>query len=236
MEKFFMGSEEVDMKQAGEVLRGEMLPGSYPGVSIFKNVLKAKKRFDVTTYGVAEKTQIFFFTKGWGYVGTEDTAHYISEEAVFVPLYDIETIFIHAATDLEFLEILVDLTPEDTANMKKVRMTLPYFSLMSNCMRYEEDFKGAGMISYSIIRNRFLGRVSMGAVLADGPNVNGVHSHDNLEQWYYGLKDAYFEYTADGKTYTVKDGDLTYTTKAIPHASETGEGHKMRYVWFELMS
>jgi len=145
-------------------------------------------------------------------------------------------IFIYAATDLEFLEILVDQTPEDVAMVKKLRMTLPHFSLMSNCPRYEEDFKGPGMISYSIIRNKLLARSSMGAVLAEGPNVNGEHSHENLEQWYYGLEGTCFQYTADGDTYTVKDGDLTYTTKAIPHASETGEGQIMRYVWFELMS
>ena len=236
MGDLFMSREEVQMKPAGELLRGEMLPGSYPGVSIFKNILKAKKKYDVTTYSETQKSQIFFFAKGKGYVGTEHGAHNITEEAVFVPLFNSEKIFIYAVTDLEFLEILVDLTPEDVANMKKARMTLPHFSLMSNCMRYEEDFKGPGMISYGIIRNRFLGRSSMGAVIADGPNVNGEHSHSNIEQWYYGLEGTCFTYKASGKTFTVKDGDLTYTTKTVPHASETGAGQKIRYVWFELMS
>jgi len=236
MGKFYMSRDEVIMKPCGEVMRGEMLPGSYPGVTIYKNILKEKKRYDITTYSETQKTQIFFFTKGKGYVGTEHGAHNITEEAVFVPLYNSEKIFIYAVTDLEFLEILVDLTPEDVATMKKVRMTLPHFSLMSNSLRYEEDFKGPGTISYGIIRNRFLGRCSMGSVIADGPNVNGQHSHENLEQWYYALEGAYFTYKAGGESHAVRDGDLTYTTKSVPHESETGAGNKMRYVWFELMS
>lgn len=236
MSEHFMGHDEVVMKPAGEVLRAELLPGAYSGVTIYKSLLNAKKRYDVTTYSETQKSQIFFFTKGTGYIGTEHTAHNITEEAVFVPLYNNEKIFIYAVTDLEFLEILVDLTPDDVSTMKKVRMTLPHFSLMSNCMRYEEGFKSPGIISYGIIRNRFLGRASMGAVIAENPVINGEHSHENLEQWYYGLRGASFTYSAGGESFVVKEGDITYTTKGIPHSSKTGLGEQMRYVWFELMS
>ena len=236
MGKSLMSHDEVVMKPAGEILRGEMLSGSCPGVSFYKSVLKAKKRFDLTTYSETQKTQILFFTRGKGYVGTENGAHNITEEAVFVPLYDSEKVFIYAVTDLEFIEILVDLSPEDVAAMKKVRMTLPYFCLMSDCFRYEEDFKGPGTISYGIIKKMFLGRVLMGAVIAEGPNVNGEHSHKDLDQWYFGLEGACFKYSAGGETFTVKAGDLTHTGRGIVHRSETGAGQKMRYMWFELIT
>jgi hypothetical protein len=114
----------------------------------------------------AKKTQIFFFTKGSGYIARPATAHNITEEAVFVPLFDKEKFSIRAGEDLEFVEILVNVMPEDMDKMNKMRMTLPHFQLHHACDRYEEDFKGAGMIS----------RSSMGSVYAAGPNLNGEHS------------------------------------------------------------
>ena len=124
----------------------------------------------------AKKTQIFFFTKGSGYIARPATAHNITEEAVFVPLFDKEKFSIRAGEDLEFVEILVNVMPEDMDKMNKMRMTLPHFQLHHACDRYEEDFKGAGMISRSIIHYGLLGRSSMGSVYAAGPNLNGEHS------------------------------------------------------------
>ncbi|MBE3064568.1 MAG: cupin domain-containing protein [Spirochaetes bacterium] len=212
----------------------EALHGCYEEVVMRSCRLQAGSEYMPDLYG--EKTQIFFFTKGSGYVTRPATAHNITEEAVFVPLFDKEKFSIRAGEDLEFVEILVKLTTGDIDKMNKMRMTLPHFRLHHACDRYEEDFKGAGMISRSIIHHGLLGRSSMGSVYAVGPNLNGEHSHEDLEQYFFGLDKARFTFNADGESVVVEEGDFTHIPKKARHSMKAEKGALMSYVWYEIVN
>jgi hypothetical protein len=210
------------------------IPGSFPGVEMRSCKLQAGSEYLPEVY--EKKTQVFFFTRGSGYVARPATAHNITEEAIFVPLFASEKFSIRAGEDMEFVEILADLSAEDLKTMHHMRLTLPRFRLHSACERYEEDFKGPGMISRTLIQHLMLGRCSMGSVYAAGPNLNGEHSHEDLEQFFFGLGDTRFAFNADGESVVVEGGDFTHIPKKAKHSMKAEKGTVMSYVWFEIIN
>ena len=79
----------------------EMLPGTFPGAHNYKCFLKAGH--DVQPEKYADKTAVYCFTAGKGYVTTDKFARNITELAFFVPDFDNGDFTIHAVEDLEFL-------------------------------------------------------------------------------------------------------------------------------------
>lgn len=213
-----------------------MLEGVYPGVVTAKVNMQAGTKWVPEVYGKDDKIQIFFTTEGRGYFATPSKAYNFDGNYVFVPNFDEETVFIQAATDVEILHLSFELSDWDKKELYETIMTLPRFHKMEDSLQYEEPFKGPGMKSYLILEHEFLGRASLGAVIADGPNVNGEHSHPDLVQWYYALPGSKFTYTVEGEgTYEVEGGDLTFTGVKRVHSSETPANAKIDYIWFEMI-
>lgn len=222
--------EDIVMQDAGNGLkRGIMLPGEFPGVETWKCQVEAGAKVVPQLYH--DKIQIFFFTKGTGYVGNKREAYNIKEIAYFIPMLDEEEFFIQAGTDMEYLHLIVTMNEYDNVEFNKVRVFLPDFNNLSTCPRYYEGFKGKGVKSYTIVEHDNLSRISMGVIVGDGPEVVGEHSHDYLHQWYYGLADADFSYTAGGETIHVSEGDWMCIPKGTPHSSV---GNNIHYLWFEV--
>jgi len=213
----------------------DMLPGCHPDVKSYKCVLKAGNRVDPEMFSEIEKSQIFFFTKGKGYVGTEDFAFNFDEEAVFVPLFDKKNFYFYAVTDIEYVELQISLMPEDIAEMKEYRMTLPRFRLLSMCDRYEEGFKDPRIVSHNVIIQSRLARVSVGTVEGPGPDKVGTHSHPNQIQWFYALSGAKFTLHADVDSKVMEDGDWAFIPVNVAHSLETAKGDTLRYMWFEII-
>jgi len=221
------------MKDLGSGLkRGLMLPGMFEGVETLKCEQAAGSKAVPEIY--KDKIQIFLFTKGTGYIGTKDRAHNITEVAVFVPMLDTEEFFIQAGTDMEYLNLIVTMNDFDRVEFNKVRMVLPSFSLLSNCVRYYEGFKGPNVTSYTVVEHDNLARISMGIITGEGPEYVGEHFHENLQQWYYGLSGSKFNFTAEGETIHVEEGDWTCIPKGAKHSVRAEAGEKINYAWFEL--
>jgi len=229
---------DTKLKWADGLGRATMLPGVYPDAEVNKLVLKAGHQWQAERYAFEDRVQMFFFLSGQGYICLPDQAFNITESAVFVPLFDKDTITMKAAekTDLEFLQFVCRQTDFDKNMMNTIRTTLPRFKLMSECETYEEPFKGPGVKSPILIMHRLFGKFSMGATLGNGPNHVDQHSHPDLVQWYYVFPGSKIRYTAGGETVDMAGGDLSYITEGVPHGSTTGEGEKCDYVWFEIAS
>ena len=213
-----------------------MLEGAYPGVVTAKVNMKAGAKWEPEVFSSDDKIQIFFTTAGKGYFALPSKAYNFDGCYVFVPNFDIEPMFVQAATDVEILHMVFELSEWDKKELYETIMTLPRFHKMEDSLQYEEPFKGPGMRSYLILEHEFLGRASLGAVIANGPNTNGKHSHPDLVQWYYALPGSKFSYTVDGEgTYEVEGGDITFTGVKKVHSSFTPEGEKIDYIWFEMI-
>jgi mannose-6-phosphate isomerase-like protein (cupin superfamily) len=225
-------TKKMKMEYANGYARADITLPTHPDVSTFKCAMKAGTKFEPKLY--KDKSQLFIFSKGTGYIGTPTRAFNITEVALFVPFFDNEKVFFQAGTDLEYVEIIVNLGKAEMDRLNYARFTLPRFKLMSECDTYFECFKGKDVISRTLIQFRRLARVSMGFVKGPGPDHVGEHSHEDLMQWYYLLDGAKFIYTAGGESVECEEGDWIGIPKQTPHAIDAPQGGCINYIWFEI--
>lgn len=214
------------------IKRVEMLPGMVEGVFTYKCQISAGTIVKLETF--RDRTQIYYFTKGEGFVVTPKKAFNIEEPSLFIPNMDLETNELHAVTDMEFLQLVCIMFPEDKERFEKWHISLPRFNPISNCIQYIEGFRPEGIKAYSILDTDFLTRMTMGAIIGKGPNMAKPHSHDNLYQWYYGMPGTKFIYRAAGEEIELTEGDWAFIPTHIEHAIEIKEDENVNYVWFEI--
>ena len=217
--------------------RMEMLPGTFPGAHNYKCFLKAGH--DVQPEKYADKTAVYCFTAGKGYVTTPREAWNVTEPGVFVPEFDTERFTITCSADskqpLEFLHIITELNGYDKTCLVESRMVLPRFRTISQGWTYDEDFKDNSVTtSMMLLEHRNLGRLSMGCVKGCGPIEIGQHIHNELAQWYFPLPGSEFIYTAGGEEVHMTGGDLSFTPTGFWHGSKVEAGKKCDYIWFEM--
>lgn len=229
----YQKKEEMVFEELGNgIRRAEMLPGMVEGVNTWKCQVKAGCVVNLETFG--NRTQIYYFTRGEGFIVTPGKAFNIEEPSVFIPNMDCETNELHAVTDMEFLQLACTMLPEDYEKFNNWHITLPRFSPVSQSIQYIEGFRPEGIKAYSILDTDFLTRMTMGAIIGKGPNAAKPHSHHNLYQWYYGMPGTRFLYRAAGEEIELHEGDWAFIPTDIEHAIEVGEGEYVNYVWFEI--
>lgn len=229
----YQKKDQMVMTDLGNgIRRAEMLPGMVDGVYTYKCQVDAGTVVNLETFG--ERTQIYYFTKGEGFVVTPNKAFNIEEPSVFIPNMDLETNELHAVTDMEFLQLVCVMLPEDKEKFQKWHISLPRFNPISNCIQYIEGFRPEAIKAYSILDTDFLTRMTMGAIIGKGPNAAKPHSHHNLYQWYYGMEGTRFIYRAAGEEIELTEGDWAFIPTNIEHAIEIKENEHVNYVWFEI--
>ena len=135
----------------------EVLPGVYPLVRGFKCVLKAGH--DVKPEVYADKTAIYCFTRGTGYITDGLKAYNIDELSFYIPDFSRE-FCIHAVSDMEIMKIVVDLLESDKAAYEDTHMVLPAFKRFSETEPYDQSCKGPNTRSWSVIHSGKSGRES----------------------------------------------------------------------------
>lgn len=216
----------------------EILSETCPGITICKCCLKSGSTFEVETYAESDRMQLLFFTTCSGIVKSGKKIYMIDDQAVFVPDFNRERVFITAAdTDLYFIRITGLMTEIDHRQMKNCQYVLPRFVRLRESIEYTERFtqeSGSKVVSHSIIAGRHLGRYTMGWNIGAGPDFIGQHTHPTLEQWYFMIDGSKFTYVAGGDEILVNEGDVSFTPHGTSHGSECGEDGFINYVWFEL--
>lgn len=214
------------------VERAAMLPGMVAGVETFKCVVKAGSVIELETF--RDKTQLLYFTKGNGYVTTPLKAYNIEEPSLLIPNMDQDVNILHAVTDLEYLQLVSEMLPEDHELFAKWHIALPRFCPLHDCIEYVEGFRPAAIKAYSILDTHFVTRMTMGAIIGRGPNQAAPHQHDDLYQWYYGMEGTKFIYRAGGEEIVLREGDWAFIPTGIEHSIEIEENEEVNYVWFEI--
>ena len=130
----YQKKEDMKFETAGNgILRAEMLPGMVDGVHTFKCKVAAGTVVTLETFG--DQTQIYYFTRGEGYVATPKKAFNIEEPSLFIPNMDKEANILHAATDMEFLQLTSVMLPEDYEQFDHWHIALPRFCPLSGCIQ-----------------------------------------------------------------------------------------------------
>ena len=212
--------------------RAELLPGRVSGVKTFVCRVKAGAIVELESY--EQTTVLYYFTAGEGYVTTQKKAFPINEPSLFVPEMAPARQQLHAATDMEYLQLTCDMIEQDKEQWAHWHVKLPYFVPLKNCIEYTEGFRPEAIHAYSILDTHWVTHMTMGAIIGKGPNKAEPHSHDNLYQWYYGMPGTKFTYIAGGESIVLSEGDFAFIPTHIDHAIEIEPGENVNYVWFEI--
>lgn len=210
--------------------RMEMLPGTFPGAHNYKCFLKAGH--DVQPEKYADKTAVYCFTAGKGYVTTDKFARNITELAFFVPDFDNGDFTIHAVEDLEFLCLVLDMTEGDHKNYAACHTTLPIFRSFSETHEYTQDCKGPHTRSWQVLYSGEVGRNLLGVVKAVGEGTV-EKGHPAVDQWNYGLDNADFTLTVENESVAHHAGDWSFVPAGLDHSLTAEPGKEVAYIWFE---
>lgn len=210
--------------------RMEMLPGTFPGAHNYKCFLKAGH--DVQPEKYADKTAVYCFTAGKGYVTTDKFARNVTELAFFVPDFDNGDFTIHAVEDLEFLCLVLDMTEGDHKNYAACHTTLPIFRSFSETHEYTQDCKGPHTRSWRVLYSGEVGRNLLGVVKAVGEGTV-EKGHPAVDQWNYGLDNADFTLTVENESVAHHAGDWSFVPAGLDHSLTAEPGKEVAYIWFE---
>lgn len=216
----------------GGVRRAAMLPGMVPGVETYKCQVQAGQRVTLDT--LKDTTQLLYFTSGEGYITTNRKAFNITEPSLFIPEMEQDTSVLQAVTDMEYLQLTCAMLDEDKELWSHWHIALPYFLPQANFIPYIEGFRPEAIRALSILDRHWVCRMTMGAIIGNGPSKADPHSHHNLYQWYYGMPGTKFTYRAGGEEILLEAGDWAFIPLNIEHAIEIAENETVNYVWFEI--
>ncbi|MEG0834666.1 MAG: cupin domain-containing protein [Oscillospiraceae bacterium] len=208
----------------------ELLPKSFSGVSNYKCYLK--KGQTVTPQKYPDKSVVYCFTSGTGYVTTDNWARNITELSFFVPNFDKGNFSVYAATDMEFLCLVLDMSEEDFVSYNECHTTLPIFTSFSECREYTQDCKGPHTRSWQVLSKGEVGRNLLGVVMAKGEGTV-EKGHPAVDQWNYGLDNADFTLTVDGESIPHHAGDWSFVPAGLDHSLTAEPDKQVAYIWFE---
>ena len=154
-------------------------------------------QLSVTGDAIKKETQdddyrdIYLFVRGNGTVTVNKETFDVVPETVLVQ-NAIKNISIRPAKSdtLHFLKIVSRLKQQDKLDLEtfpKENTQKVYFRRFTDCQAYTEPIKSPNTISRTIFPNKFIPRIAMGTVQANGPDKVDPHEHAMLEQLFFGL-------------------------------------------------
>lgn len=209
----------------------EWLEGSHPLVKAYKCILKAGHTVKPETY--EKKTVVFLFSRGAGYVSGKNKAHNIEGVCFYLPNFDQESYTIYAASDMEFMMVVVDMLESDLKAFDKTHMLLPYFKRVEDATEYLQDCKGPNTRSWSMIPSGMCARVLAGIVKADGEGTV-EKGHPAVHQWNYTLPGSDFTLTVGDESIHHTENEWSFVPAGIDHSLVSEPGKSVYYVWFEI--
>ena len=116
---------------------------------------------------------------------------------------------------------------------QECHIRLPYFTLISDAVIYDQDCKGPNTSSWWIFSPKQLGRIMLGVVRAVGEGTV-EKGHDRVEQWNYCLGNSDFNMTVeDAPVVNHKAGEWSYIPAGFDHSLLADPGKEIYYVWYE---
>ena len=207
----YIENKDIQRNFVNGISEVEVLPGNFKGHHHYKLNLQAG-----ATYQPAEKysdkTVIYIFGMGKGYVCTPENSYNINELAFFVADLDGGDYAIHAVTDMDIMRLVVDMNDYDKKIYSECHYRLPFFASVSNCPEYVQDCKGPTTHNWMILPGRNVGRVSLGvcrAIGQEGVDEGTIEKgHTGVHQWNYCLGNSDFKLKVqDNDEITCHGGD-----------------------------
>jgi len=232
-----MASDIRSVRLAADLLRpagpgfaaADLLSGEIPGVATRYGVVSRGRAFQ---YEPEKRTaRVLVFLQGTGRVKCREDAYGIEEISVFAPAGQASFLVEAAGADLEYLEILFQLHPEEAAGRGKAGA---HFVRYSQAVPYQEDIKSPKTVSRMLLGEGVVPRETMGSVETSGPDVVGDHRHPMLEQLFYGLPGNHCIVHADGREIAFGENTLLHIPKGSNHGARVEAGYRLHYLWIDF--
>lgn len=212
--------------------RKDVLPGEIEGIRTLCGSLApgASRR----TEACEGEGRVYIFFAGSGSIEDGDTTFDISEIAFFAPRHNTPFAMHAADSPLQFLELVVELSPEDRAELDANAGTFPIFLPYSRCKTYRERIKSEKTTSRTLLAEYTFPRLCIGSVETTGDDRVAPHRHPMLEQFFFGLKDNDCVVTADDAELAFKEGVLLHIPLGSEHGVSVASPKKLHYIWIDL--
>jgi len=210
----------------------ELLPGTYDG-GVRNYMCHLKAGSEVSPQMYADKTVVFFFGQGKGYVTDAEAAYNITELSFYAPNFDKSPYRIHAVDEMEYVMSVIDLNEWDRQIIAENHTYLPFFRSHSDCPRYVQDCKGPNTEARTVFSTKQLGRILAGTTSAIGEGTR-EEGHPAVHQWNYCVGNSDFNMIVDhGDPIPHKAGEWSFIPAGPDHDLVADPGKEVFYVWFE---
>ncbi|MBL8027799.1 MAG: hypothetical protein JNL74_15355 [Fibrobacteres bacterium] len=213
-----------------EILKkqGLVLPQEIEGVKTFYQEIKAKEVVEVSL--AQDTANIYIVLSGNGRISAGDKDTEINGMAIYIPK-KADKISISAASDLEVLQIVWQLTKEESASINQE--SFPYYLRYNDAKTYKEAIKSPKTINRTLVHEDLIPRFCMGSVETEGPDAVGAHSHPMLEQHFFGLNNNYCYVKADEAEILFPERALLHIPLGSEHSVRVEDGKKLHYIWID---
>lgn len=207
-------------------------------VSIERCTLRAGTVWQVPTFPMDDRAQVFFFLNDAGYIVTDSKAWNIAAQSMFVPNFDREGVVIKAVgRDLEMFRFQFDMTPYDVDLYLWYHMILPRYVGYEQAFSYLEEhtgLAGSAVRTSNLIVETAFGRWFFGMNYGTGgPEFVGEHMHPEFDQWVCVLPGADFTYVIDGQERRMRENDVALIKMGTKHQILPTDEGKIRYLWLK---
>lgn len=179
-----------------------------------------------------ENIVLLIFNGKRSYVKYGSQVFHVTEPAFFIPDFDKQAYSVGAIEDTEFIMGVFGMNDWDKSNYMKWHKHLPYFTLYTDAVQYDQDCKMPGTRSWSILQGMQLGHVTVGVVHAIGAGTD-EKGHPEVHQWNYCLGNSDFDLDVEGELEAQKSGDFSFIYAGRDHKLLAKPGKEVFYVWVE---
>jgi len=208
----------------------EVMAGEIAGMTCFLHNLPQAGDYDVPVSG--QTSRVFFFLEGRGVVTCADRQHAVEEIAVFAPGNQTAA-GIRAVSKLVFLELRMEMSPDDLAWAAGRESSTPFFATYSKCRTYREAIKSEKTVSRTLLPDNIIPRFCAGSVQTTGPDQVGAHRHPMLEQLFMGLSGNDCRVYADDASCAFGGNVLLHIPLGSEHSVRVDPGKELHYIWID---
>ena len=212
---------------------GEVLPNEIAGLRTICHALAPGKTVQLE---ISAKTgRVYLFTSGSGRA-EDGTTQQIGEIALWAPRHNTPLSVTATDSPLRFLELAVDLSPTDLAELEQNAGLFPLFISYSNCRTYKETIKSDKTISRTLLPEHTFPRLCVGSVQTTGDDRVAAHEHPMLEQLFLGLLRNNCLAHADASSLAFGENVLLHIPLGSRHGVDVDAPNELHYIWIDLFS
>ena len=179
---------------------------------------------------------MFLFLTGNGRLYADSLSFDLSPESIAIPMNKVKqvTVEVPEGEELHFLQVDKKLSAQDLKAYPDENKYEVFFTRFVDCKPYTEKIKSPNTVSRTVLPADIVPRVSLGTVVAPGPDEVGAHKHAMLDQLFLGLSDNDVVVHADSVSTAFHQYSLLHIPIGSSHWVTVEDNKRMNYMWMDF--